>query len=198
VTACLNARDRNLLGLRRDLLTCTYDGVDDVLLVFGDEPDIGTRASDLTVRAMVEECRLQAPHLRVSVATALRPVPAWKRSADRLFVQVSYDVDALLRWRDGLDFEGPVVPAVLVVPSSAMARRLAARVPDLRVPDAWLDAIDVDPSAGVELAADLVEQIVETGAFDGVHIIAGRRHREAAARLRGLLGAPHPRRAVRA
>jgi hypothetical protein len=107
-TACLNARDRNLLGLRRDLLTCAFDGVDDLLLVYGDEPDIGARASDLTVRMMVEECRLQAPHLRVGVTTSLRAVPAWKLAADRLFVQVSYDVDALLRWRDRITFAGPV------------------------------------------------------------------------------------------
>ncbi len=189
-TACLNARDRNLLGLRRDLLTCTFEGVEDLLLVYGDEPDIGSRASDLTVRTMLEECRLQAPDLGVSVTTRLRPLPAWKRTADRLFVQVSYDLDALLRWRDQIAFDGPIYPAVMVVPSAAMARRLAARIPDLRVPDAWLDAIDADPTAGVEMAADLVERIRASGAFEGVHVISGRRHREAAARLRSRLTAP--------
>ena len=34
--ACLHARDRNLLGLRRDLLTAAAYGVDEFLLVFGD------------------------------------------------------------------------------------------------------------------------------------------------------------------
>jgi len=187
--ACLNARDRNLLGLRRDLLTCTFDGVEDLLLVYGDEPDIGTRASDLGVRTMVEECRVQAPHLRVAVTTRLRSLPAWKAAADRLYVQVSYDVDALLRWRDQITFDGPVLPAVMVIPSSAMARRLAARVPELRVPERWLDAIDHDPDAGVELAAALAERIRRTGAFEGVHIVSGRRHREAATRMRGLASA---------
>ena len=195
-TACLNARDRNLLGLRRDLLTCAFDGVDDLLLVYGDEPDIGARASDLTVRTMVEECRLQAPNLRVGVTTRLRAVPAWKRAADRLFVQVSYDMDALLRWRDGITFAGPVYPAVMVIPSTSMARRLAARVPALRVPEGWLDAIDQDPAAGVELAALLAERIRASGAFEGVHIVSGRRHREAATRLRGLATSPHPCTAV--
>jgi 5,10-methylenetetrahydrofolate reductase len=184
-TACLNARDRNLLGVRRDLLTCAFHGVDDVLLVYGDEPDIGTRASDLTVRTMVEECRLRAPEVRVGVTSRLRPLPAWKLAADRLFVQVSYDLDALLRWRDRLDFEGPVLPAVMVVPSVAMARRLAARVPELQVPEPWLEAIDRDPGAGVALACDLVEQIRASGAFEGVHLVSGRRHHEVAARLGG-------------
>ena len=195
-TACLNARDRNLLGLRRDLLTCAFDGVEDLLLVYGDEPDIGTRASDLSVRTMLEECRLNAPDVRASVTTRLGPLPAWKREADRLFVQVSYDVDALLRWRDQLAFAGPVLPAVMVVPSTAMAHRLAARVPQLRVPETWLRQIDRDPDAGVELAAELAERIRDTGAFDGIHIVSGRRHRQAALRLQGLAGAVPVRTAI--
>lgn len=195
-TACLNARDRNLLGLRRDLLTCTFDGIEDLLLVYGDEPDIGTRASDLTVRTMLEECRLQAPHLRVGVTTRLRPLPAWKGSADKLFVQISYDVDDLLRWRDSVVFDGPVLPAVMVVPSRAMAERLAARIPALRVPEPWLEAIDRDPRAGVDLVADLAERIRATGAFEGIHVVSGRRHVQTAARLQGLAISPHPRAAV--
>ena len=34
--ACLNARDRNLLGFRRDLLTAAAYGVDAFLFVYGD------------------------------------------------------------------------------------------------------------------------------------------------------------------
>lgn len=182
--ACLNARDRNLLGLRRDLLTCAFEGVDDVLLVYGDRPAAGTRASDLTVRRMVEECRSRTPDLRVGVTTRLGPVPRWKLAADRLLVQVSYDLDALCAWRDTVAFDGPVIPAVLVVGSVAMAERLAERVPELRVPEPWLDAIAADPRAGTELAMDLAERILASGAFDGVHVVSGRRYRAAAARLR--------------
>jgi 5,10-methylenetetrahydrofolate reductase len=36
--ACLNARDRNLLGFRRDLLTAAAYGVDEFLFVYGDDP----------------------------------------------------------------------------------------------------------------------------------------------------------------
>ena len=36
--ACLNARDRNLLGLQRDLLTAAAYGVNQFLFVYGDEP----------------------------------------------------------------------------------------------------------------------------------------------------------------
>src|SRR6201995_1849214 len=39
--ACLNARDRNLLGFRRDLLTADAYGVRDFLFLYGDRPDTG-------------------------------------------------------------------------------------------------------------------------------------------------------------
>lgn len=195
--ACLNARDRNLLGLRRDLLTCAYEGIAEVLLVYGDDPVVGRRASELTVGQMLDECRAQTPGIQVGVTTRLARVPRWKLAADRLFVQVSYDLDALRSWRETVDFGGPVIPAVMVVPSVAMAERLAARVPELQVPNTWLDAIAKDADAGSELAVDLAEQILATGEFDGVHIVAGRRCRSVAERLRAatsshltLQGAP--------
>ena len=44
--ACLNARDRNLLGFRRDLLTASLAyGVDEFLFVYGDR---GSRGSART------------------------------------------------------------------------------------------------------------------------------------------------------
>src|SRR3984893_8284313 len=55
--ACLNARDRNLLGFRRDLLTAAAYGVDQFLFVYGDRPSSGARTSELTVRAMLDETR---------------------------------------------------------------------------------------------------------------------------------------------
>src|ERR1700742_3545070 len=55
--ACLNARDRNLLGFRRDLLTAAAYGVDQFLFVFGDRPTSGERTDQLTVRSMIAEMR---------------------------------------------------------------------------------------------------------------------------------------------
>lgn len=188
--ACLNARDRNLLGFRRDLLTARYLGINDLLLVHGDRPIAGARAEDLSVRSMLAECRSEAGgDVRVAVTSKLRPLPSWKQAADRLFVQVTWSLADLLRWRDATPFAGPVVPAVLVVPSTAMARRLAVSVPELTVPRAWLAAIDADPTAGFELAAEFVESIRASGAFDGVHIVGGQRFRTAADAIRTRLGA---------
>ena len=89
----------------------------------------------------------------------------------------------MLEWRAQIDFDGPVYAGVMVVPSVGMARKIGADIQQLTVPDAWLQAIERDPSAGVSLACDLVEGIRDSGAFDGVHLIPVSRYREVAARL---------------
>ena len=96
--ACLNARDRNLLGFRRDLLTASAYGVDQFLFIYGDEPLAGTRTSELTVRTMLDEGRAYAAGLspprthairrrhRVAAAAgveARRPTSSSSRSASR-------------------------------------------------------------------------------------------------------------------
>ena len=185
--ACLNARDRNLLGFRRDLLTAAAYGVDQFLFVYGDRPTSGARTGQLTVRSMIEELRAfpveRGRPFRVGVAAGRGPLPAWKREADFLFAQVRFSLDDLVEWRAQVDFEGPVYAGVMVVPSVGMARKISADIPQLTVPDAWLEAIERDPAAGVSLACDLVEAVRESGAFDGVHLIPVSRYREVAARL---------------
>src|SRR3954470_2513281 len=113
--ACLNSRDRNLLGFRRDLLTAAAYGVDRFLFVYGDKPTVGGRTSELNVRTMVEEARGAAEDqtfagsapFKVGVTSGLRPVPAWKATADFTFVQVSYSLHDLLRWRESAEPAGP-------------------------------------------------------------------------------------------
>jgi hypothetical protein len=56
------------------------------------------------------------------------------------------------------------------------------------VPGAIIERIEADREAGVEIAADLVAAIEESGAFDGVHLIPVSRYREMAARLEGRTG----------
>jgi methylenetetrahydrofolate reductase (NADPH) len=183
--ACLNSRDRNLLGFRRDLLTAAAYGVDQFLLVRGDEPAAGGRTSELTVRAMIDEVRAfnaEQP-FRAGAVCALGAVPAWKRAADFLFVQISFSLDPLLRWRDAARIEVPVYAGVLVLASSRMAKRVGAELGGLEIPDALLDRLETDPSAGIEAACEHVLAVRDSGAFDGVHLVPVSRYREAAARL---------------
>lgn len=189
--ACLNARDRNLLGFRRDLLTAAAYGVDRFLLVYGDEPSAGSRTSELSVRTMMGELRTfeERPGLlddrpfSVGVASGLRPLPSWKREADFLFVQVSFSLDDLLRWRESVDFAGPVYAGVIVIASPAMAGKLVDQIPEIGVPATLHEQLEADPNAGVEVAVDYIHAIRDSGAFDGIHLVPVARYREVAARL---------------
>ena len=189
--ACLNARDRNLLGFRRDLLTAASYGVDHFLFVYGDPPREGRRTEDLTVRGMIDEVRsLSAgplfqgyPDFRIgTVAKPGKPL-AWRSRADFIFAQISFSLDRLLRWRESTDFAGRVYAGVLVLASKRMAQRVNASLPDVRVPQRIIDKVD-DPEAGIDIACQQIEDIKETGAFDGVHLVPVGKYREVAERLR--------------
>ena len=183
--ACLNARDRNLLGLRRDLLTARAYGVEELLFVYGDAPQAGER-SRLTVRQMLQEVADDAtePRFRVGVtADVTRDLPAWKRGADAVFTQVTFDVDAVARWRERVGFEGAVYAGVIVLASARMGQRLTELIPGFEVPTSVLRQLEGDPEAGVELAVEQVQRHREAGVVDGVHLIPARRYRQTAAAL---------------
>ncbi len=189
--ACLNSRDRNRLGFRRDLLTGAAYGVDRFLCVFGDRPESGGRSNDLNVRAMLEEIQtfggseVFSGHgpFSVGVTTRLAPLPEWKREADFLFVQASFDLEGLLRWRESLSFGGKVFAGVLVVASQSMAKTLAETTNQIEVPKTLLAELAGDPDAGVIRSCSLMAEIKASGAFDGVHLIPVGRYRSVAARL---------------
>jgi 5,10-methylenetetrahydrofolate reductase len=191
--ACINARDRNVLGFHRDLLTATAYGVDEFLFVYGDRPETGARSDDLTVRSMIAEARQFAQRsdvsksFRIGVTSGLRSIPAWKHDADFLLTQVSFSVEDLVRWRTTHDFDGPVFAGVMVLPSVSMARKLSAEVPQLAAPEHIIRRLDADRDAGVAIACDLIAQLRESEAFDGAHLIPVNRYREMASRLESLL-----------
>jgi methylenetetrahydrofolate reductase (NADPH) len=189
--ACLNSRDRNVLGFRRDLLTAAAYGVGEFLLVYGDRPESGRRSDDVTVRRMIDEVRAfgasdvfaGGPPFQIGVTTRLTEMPAFKLGADFVFAQISYSLDGLLRWRDALRFDGRVYAGVMVIASVAMAERLGADNPQLAVPADVVERIAHDERAGVDLACELVEGIRASGAFDGVHLVPVSRYRQVAAQL---------------
>ncbi len=193
--ACLNARDRNLLGLQRDLLTAAAYGVDQFLLVYGDEPKSGSRTSELTVRAMLTEARAfenspalsGAKGLRLGAVTGLGGLPDWKRQADFLFVQVGFSLEPLLRWSERVRPQTPAYAGVIVLASSAMARNLAKTIPAIDIPARLVDEVDRDPKAGIEAACELLLAVKDSGLFQGVHLIPVSCYRPMAARLEQLL-----------
>jgi 5,10-methylenetetrahydrofolate reductase len=183
--ACLNSRDRNLLGFQRDMLTAAAYGVSEFLFVYGDKPTAGDRTSELTVRAMIEEARGLdfASGFRLGVTTGLRKVPAFKKAADFAFAQICFSVPDLLAWREANPLPIPVYAGVMVLASASMARRLAATIPDISIPQSLIDRVEQDPRAGVDFACSQIEEIRASGAFDGVHLVPVSRYREMALRL---------------
>jgi 5,10-methylenetetrahydrofolate reductase len=188
--ACLNARDRNILGFRRDLLTAAAYGVDEFLFVYGDRPETGARSDDLTVRSMMTEARRfsqaresTAEPIRFGVTSGLQRLATWKREADFLLTQVTFSIDKLLEWRASVDFAKPVYAGVMVIASATMARKLSANISQLAIPESIIDRVERDPDAGVGIACDLIRLIRESGAFHGIHLIPVSRYREMAAQL---------------
>lgn len=189
--ACLNARDRNLLGFERDLLTAAAYGVEEFLFVYGDKPATGGRTSELTVRTMIEHARAateatafaETRPFRLGATTGLVPVPSWKQAVDFLFVQVSFSLDKLLAWRETIDGAANVYAGVMVVASAAMARRLMATLPDIEIPASLIRAVETDADAGVDVALELIAGIEASGAFAGIHLVPVSRYRHVAARL---------------
>jgi methylenetetrahydrofolate reductase (NADPH) len=184
--ACVNSRDRNLLGFRRDLLTAAAYGVEDFLFVRGDESPEAVRSGDLTVRQMIGEAHAFGSR-RFTVGVTARSgkaLPAWKQAADFLLVQVSFDVDPLVSWRSTLEFDGPVLAGVLVLTSGKMARRVADTIPEVSIPDSLVERLDTDPDAGVDHALELMRELRESQAFDGAHLVPVTRGAQVAERLR--------------
>src|SRR5580704_11495566 len=144
---------------------------------------------------MIEEARSSTaagpafagiPPWRIGVAAALKPLPQWKHAADFIFSQVSYSVDAQLRWRDANPVDVPVYAGVMVLASAAMAGRLAATIPDIEIPALLAGQVARDKMAGVEAACQQITRLRDSGAFAGVHLVPVNRYREISARLEAL------------
>lgn len=194
--ACINARDRNVLGFRRDLLTAAAYGVNHFLFVYGDAPKEGRRTEDLTVRGMIEQVQSFGsgplfsgfPDFRIGTVTRPGRPLAWRARAEFVFVQISFATERLIRWRESLDYAGRMYAGVLVLTNKRMAQRINAALPDVHIPQSIIDKLDDDPRIGLDLAMDQIDTLKSSGAFDGVHLIPVSRYREIAQRLTQLGG----------
>lgn len=194
VTAVLNARDRNRLGLRRDLLGLVALGVGEVLLLRGDPPGDAAEDGPLGVRAMLDEARALADEhevaLRIGVVAPLgRPLARWKRAADAFWLPPSFSVADVVRWREAAGVDAPVRAGVVVPTGPRMAEGVASAIPDLELPDGLEEALAQDPDAGIAAACEHVLALREAGVVDGVHLVAVSRAGRVARRLAPLLAA---------
>lgn len=194
--ACLNARDRNLIGFRRDLLTAAAYGVHELLLVYGDTPSVGER-SQMTVRRMLAELEQgevrdadgRVHRFRAGVAADVRrPLADFKRPADFVFTQLSFDAPRVSAWCEDTDFDGKVYAGVVVLASEKMATNLENKIPGFSVPERHRARLREDPEAGVALAVEQIDALRERGAVDGVHLVPAHRYRQLANALASSAG----------
>jgi 5,10-methylenetetrahydrofolate reductase len=167
----LNARDRNVLRLRSDLITLKAFGIDDVLMLYGDAIDRGR--SDLTVRGMLADgC---PDGLRRGVVAPMGKPLAWRAGADFLFSQLgSAGLASALAHRAG-GWAKPLYAGTAALPTRAMAEKVIASIPGYEVPDGYLEAFEDDPEAGFRASLACLDQLLEAG-IDGAHLVvpAGR------------------------
>jgi hypothetical protein len=167
----LNARDRNHLRLRSDLMTLQAYGVEEVLLLYGDHIERGR--SDLTVRTMLEdECC--EPFVRGVVAPATKPL-GWREAADFVVTPLGPEGMACAsRLRSGA-WSKPIYGGTVALSTREMASRLLVGIPGFSVPEGFLEAFDRDPEVGFRAALDGMDELW-AGSVDGAHLVvpAGR------------------------
>lgn len=166
----LNARDRNHLRLRSDLLTLQAFGIQEVLFLYGDTIDHGR--SDLTVRSMLAE---DAGGLRRGVVAPMTKPLAWRTAADFLVTQLGSDGLAAACRLKSQGCTLPIYGGTAALPSKEMAARVLASIPGFVVPGGYLDAFDADPEAGFAWAVEGLDGLLAAG-LAGAHLVvpAGR------------------------
>ncbi len=169
----LNARDRNLLRFRSDLLTLRAYGLNEVLLVYGDAT---TEArTGLKVREMLNH---EAPEGMRRGATAVIGSPLrWRNRADFLFTQLAFGREKPGPWRESESYDRPIYCGVIALENGGLAAKFLQNIPGLDAPQGYLEAFKDDGEAGFRTALRELSELREAGA-DGAHLVvpAGWRH----------------------
>lgn len=162
----INARDRNLLRLRSELITLRAYGIDEVLFVRGD------RVTDveygITVRQMLKE-DVGGEISRGVVATVGKPI-RWRGEADFLVTKLAFGRSKAGYWREAQGFPHPVYCGVIALPDLEWAERALANIPDLDVPPGYLEAFRNDGEHGFRAAIAELDELMASG-VDGAHIV---------------------------
>ena len=198
----ITCRDRNRIALQADLLAAAALGVGTVAcmsgdpLASGDHPDAAP-VFDLDTQTLIRATTTLSSGRDLSGAP-LHGAPSFccgavanpaaddlEREADRMqakieagarffLTQAVYEPNLLERFmaRAG-GLRVPVLATLIVPKSAAMARRMNASIPGVRVPDSVIEALDraADaPSAAIELSGRIISELRPM--CRGVHLIA--------------------------
>jgi methylenetetrahydrofolate reductase (NADH) len=100
--------------------------------------------------------------------------------ADVVWTQIAYDVEALAAWADGVRARGildraRVLVGVVPLHSASGARFMDEKLPGVRVPATFIEALeaagDDAPAVGAELTVGVVKAIAQIPGLGGVHLM---------------------------
>ena len=196
----ITCRDRNRIALQADLLAAAAMGVRTVAcmsgdpIAGGDHPDAAP-VFDLDTPALIRATSTLASGRELSGA-ALHGAPSFccgavanpavddlELEVDRMrakieagarffLTQAVYDPKLFERFMARAGALGVPILATFIVPkSAAMARRMNASIPGVRVPDSIIEALDrAAPSTAIELSGRIISELRPM--CRGVHLIA--------------------------
>jgi len=195
----LTCRDKNLLGLQSDLLAANTLGVDNFLVLTGDDPKNGdlpdaTGVFDLDSVGLVELITrlnegFDAQGNSLTGRPKINPGVAVNPTADNLSVEIKrlnekveagakfiqtqpvYDVDSLFRFLDYLgEIEIPILVGILPLKNEGMADYFNKNVPGIKISKEILARMrGAGLEEGIRICQELVTQIKDD--VDGIHIM---------------------------
>ncbi|MEO7804807.1 MAG: hypothetical protein ABIS18_10975 [Actinomycetota bacterium] len=178
----LNARDRNHLRFKSDILTLNAYGIHEVLFLYGDPIDHGR--SSLKVKQMLSD-PVVASTKRGVAATIGKPL-GWRASADFLFTQLEFGRGKAGYWREAEGFSQPVYCGVIALPDLVLARKVIGNIPGLEPPPGFFESFSDDPDAGFHAAISELDDLYRSG-VDGAQLVVPAGRRRFAAMLEGWI-----------
>jgi 5,10-methylenetetrahydrofolate reductase len=162
----MNARDRNPLRARSDLLTLRTYGIQEVLLLGGDR--VEGIAPGTTVKQMLNDEAGEGLR-KGALATIGKPL-GWRLGADFLFTRLAFQRTGIDRWREEEEVASPLYCGVIGLADQAMARKVLEKIPDLHPPSGYLEAFDDDEDFGFRTAIGELDQLSRSR-VEGAHLV---------------------------
>jgi methylenetetrahydrofolate reductase (NADPH) len=206
-TLQITSRDRNRLGLTADLLGAWALGARNVFCLTGDPIHIGDHpdakvVADIAVEELVALARRMRDEGLTSAGAEIADPPRYligvadvpladpydpakleaklEAGADWVTTQITYDLEALSAWADGMRERGlferaKILIGVTPLRSVKQARFMDERLPGVRVPPEMLRALQEAGQdareVGLGLTTDLVHGIKKIAGVAGVHVM---------------------------
>jgi 5,10-methylenetetrahydrofolate reductase len=168
----LNARDRNFIRLKSDLLTLRAYEIEEVLFLYGDEIPDGRSA--LRVRDMIDD---EAGNgLRKGVLATIGRSLGWREKADYLLTKLDFGRAKAGYWRESVGFSQPLYCGVIALPDVDMARKILGNIPDLTLPPGYVESLEEDEESGFRAAIQELDELYRSG-IDGAQLVVPSKRR---------------------